>query len=122
MLKSNAAAGQNENMFISRTTHPPVDVGWLQIMEHLARAAAGKSSDAHAPAWHSERPVAGFDHSGVAILQQCAIGNVSEKLLLLARHAVLEKDTTLQLAVNAVGFLVSKPSAALMLSFRRIFL
>ena len=47
-------------------------------------------------------------HSVVTILQQCAIGKVSEELLLLARDVVLEEDTTLQLAVNALGFLVSK--------------
>ena len=46
--------------------------------------------------------------SVVKILQQCAIGKVSEELLLLARDVVLEEDTTLQLAVNALGFLVSK--------------
>ena len=89
-------------------THPPVDVGWLPVIEHLARAAAGGSSDENAPAWHSERPVAEPCHSVVTIWQQCAIGKVSEELLLLPRDVVPEEDTTLQLAVNALGFLVSK--------------
>ena len=44
----------------------------------------------------------------IKILQQCAIGKVSEELLLLVRDVVLEEDTTLQLAVNALGFLVLK--------------
>ena len=89
-------------------THPRVDVGRLPVVEHLARAAAGGSSDENAPAWHSERPVAEPCHSVVKILQQCAIAKVSEELPILARDVVPDKDTTLQLAVNAFGFLVSK--------------
>ena len=97
------------NKYLSvEATHPPVDVGWLPVIEHLARAAAGGSSDGNAPAWHSERPVAEPCDRVVTILQQCAIGKVSEELLLLARDVVLEEDATLQLAVNALGFLVSK--------------
>ena len=89
-------------------THPRVDVGRLPVVEHLARAAAGGSSDENAPAWHSERPVADPCHSVVKILQQCATGKVSEELLLLVRDVVLEEDTTLQLALNALGFFVLK--------------
>ena len=47
-------------------------------------------------------------HSVVKILQQCATGKVSEELLLLVRDVVLEEDTTLHLAFNALGFLVLK--------------
>ena len=86
-------------------TQPRVDVGRLPVVEHLARAAAGGSSDENAPAWHSERPVAEPCHSVVKILQQCATGKVSEELLLLVRDVVLEEDTTLQLALNALGSL-----------------
>ena len=68
-------------------THPRVDVGRLPVVEHLARAAC---------------------HNVVKILQQCAIGKVSEELLLLVRDVVLEEDTTLQLALNALGFFVLK--------------
>ena len=89
-------------------THPLVDVGRLPVIEHLARAAAGGSSDENAPAWHSERPVAEPCHSVVKILHQCASVKVSEELLLLVRDVVLEEDTTLQLALNALGFLVLK--------------
>ena len=89
-------------------THPPVDVGWLPVIEHLARAAAGGSSDENAPAGHSERPVAEPCHSVVKISQQCATGKVSEELLLIVRDVVLEEDTTLQLALNALGFFVLK--------------
>ena len=97
------------NKYLSvEATHPPLDVGWLPVIEHLARAAAGGSSDENAPAWHSERPVAEPCHSVVKILQQCAIAKVSEELPILARDVVPDKDTTLQLAVNAFGFLVSK--------------
>ena len=47
-------------------------------------------------------------HSVVKILQQCATGKVSEELLILVRDVVLEEDTTPQLALNALGFFVSK--------------
>ena len=49
-----------------------------------------------------------FCHSVVKISQQCAIGKVSEELLLLVRDVILEEDTTLQLALNALGTLVLK--------------
>ena len=91
-------------------THPRVDVGRLPVVEHLARAAAGGSSDENAPAWHSERPVAELCHSVVKILQQCATGKVSEELLLLVRDVALEEDTHAAACRECVGLLCIEAS------------
>ena len=108
VLRSNAGLERTNKYLSVEATHPRVDVGRLPVVEHLARAAAGGSSDENAPAGHSERPVAEPCHSVVKFLQQCATGKISEKLLLLVRDVVLEEDTTLHLAFDALGFLVLK--------------
>ena len=89
-------------------THPLADAGRLPVVERLARAAAGGSSDENAPAWHSERPMAERCHSFVKVLQQCATVKVSEELLLLVHEVHVGKNPKLHLAFNAFGFLVLK--------------